>query len=514
MNRAELRQMVKDRTGYPGNGPTETARLNREIQAGFLQVTKDLPSALERVEMRLKTQAEVTSTGWYNPAADAYLLKLDNTNADLFANDGTWDARWVDVLKADGTHVICRIRKLQYIIPLAAAAFWILVIDKPWPTLGETGLVIRLFCDRIALPADAQRVYSVIFSPDLTPRTPMCIAKHNELKQIRHNQAFNRSYRPNFVAPGDTYHLRAPHDTPTISTIQEPTNAQKWGYDSGGIERGSAYNGQRYGAAGTFQYWYCLVWGRQVIPERAHGGSQDGVRAGGQAIRMPYHISPPCLASASATATWGGSYLQITSANQSYVEGYNNDPNLESYNRSGLEKWWFRARTATENPATGSNHADQKYIEADSIPYLWRITPASETTTIDRGDSDPVDRSFPLTHFAGTRFLEIECSPSVAEDVLIELDRRPEMIQFDSDVLPLDPRCHDLIIAWMKMAMLGDRDSSLERISFFDRQYNEKLIEMRRELNHSASPQRFGFAHGRDPSNQLPWGPLDFRYGP
>lgn len=520
MNRADLRQMIIDRTGYPEQGDTGKARLNRMIDTMCKRIAGDLPDRLTRFTLYTRTQGAVTVAGWEANADDPYVLNYYTTNPDTLATDGTWDARPVDILREDGTHQIALVRKLSFVVDLVDPDQdrFILVLDRPWPRTGETGITCTFFCNQIALPGDCHRVHRVQLTPWGTGRALNALRNRQEILTLLFRQGITTPRRPEWCAQGDYFQLRAPHETPTTSVIADPPNEQKWGRDSLGVERGAAYNGQHYGPAGTFSYVYCLVWGRAPQPHRLHAGSTTSVpggttvRAGGEAVKAPWYISAPSGASARVTTTWGGGMIKVVTANQHWTEGYVNDANLDSYNRSGLEKWVFRARHATQNPDTAGNNAEFRRMEDDGVYYLWRIVDAAEEITYDRGDSDPVDRSFPLTDFHGHQHLMLDTRPSESEDLLIELDRRPVGLQYDTDVLPIDPDCSELICLMAQQQLQGDRDGSVERRQYYGGQYAQELVRLRRKNTMMGEPSRFGLAHGPPDGGRLGY-PVVFQYG-
>ena len=136
MNRANLRQLIVDQTGYPEQGPTGQARLNRLLDSAMLRVIKNLPDRLARFTLFTRTQATVTLSGWVANASDPYVLNLYTTNPDLLAADGTWDGRMVDIMRANSTHQIVQVRRVAFVVDLIdpANSRYVLVLNTRWPT--------------------------------------------------------------------------------------------------------------------------------------------------------------------------------------------------------------------------------------------------------------------------------------------------------------------------------------------------------------------------------------------
>ena len=516
MNRASLRQWIIDQTGYPEQGPSGQARLNRALDAAMLRVTKDLPDRLARFSLFTRTQATVTLSGWRAHATDPYTLNLFTTDTSLLPIDGTWDARPVDILRSDGTHQIVMAREVAFVVDLVdpANTRYILVLDRPWPRPAETDIQCSFFCNQVALPGDCHKVHRVQLTPWGTGRALNAIRNRQEITTLLFRQGITTPRRPEWCAQGDFFQLRSPHETPAVAVVADPDNTQKWGRDYLGTEHGSAYAGDHYEAAGTFSYCYCLVWGRAPQPYRLHAGTTGGTsglttRGSNQA---PWYISAPSTPSAQVTTTWGGGMVKITTSNQHFIEGYGVNTGADSYNRSGLEKWIFRARHATQSPTAAGNNAQYKRLEDDGVYYLWRIVDAGEEVTADRGDSGPVDRQFPLTNFHGHQHLMLDTRPNLAEDLLIELDRRPVGFTYDTDVSPVDPDCNDLLVAAIQEQLQGDRDGSLERKNFYRQVYAEKLAALRRRNTMMGEVSRMGLAHGPPDGGRLGY-PIVFQYG-
>jgi len=453
MNLAALRQAFADRVHYPVLDAVQAERVNRAIR-DILRSTiiPAMPSRGLRGQwqFRLEPPVDLSSYTWAVNANDKHILYAAGAYASL-NTDGTMRARWARIVVSN-IYYLRRVREVRRDPdPKGGDDFGVIILDEPWDDAAVTISGVKILTLDYPIPHYVSAVCSVCWSPDGLDQRRMESRWPADMENM---QLFRRDQtgQPSLVGSGERYQLPAPHETPSIAAaLQAPTNSQKWGYDVSGTERGSAYNGQRYGAAGTFSYVYCLVWGRRRFMHPTKGWGFLG----------PFIISAPSGASARVTTTWGASYVEVKTTNISYAWGFGNQPGEPSYNRSGLEKWIFRARHATESATSGSNHADVKSAINDGVYNLWKIVDASETSTYDRGDADPVDVQFPLQSWQGHQSLRFDIPPANSDVINCQIIVRPDELLNDQDVPNLDPMIDDIIINRLTRRLKADPDGDI-----------------------------------------------------
>jgi len=467
MNLYSLREAIRTKTAYPERGDTGKARLNRVINYALRQLRRDAPEALFREEWRFKLEVEFTGT--FAVDTSDSLVMVRSAVVKRLATDGTLRARWIEIKKGD-TYYIRRVRDVHH---NAISSEDYVVLDKPWLNTTDTGLSCRIFTYEYPYPADVEKIRSVIRNPETNPRELLESLHPESLAAWRLGVGWRDTGSPDKYARGDFYQQDSPHYTPSAS-IPETTHQTKgtnaWGYDDVPVEQTS------YGPAGKFSYKVCHVWGR--LPQLDM--TQEGEL-------LPFYISSPSPASEKVETVWGQSYIKIATPHIDYVYGYGDSTKTKSYERSGIEKWIFRARHDLESPASSNNNAAIRDVEVDDIYYLWRITDASDTVVYDRGDYDPVDKRFPLKESHGHFHLRFDKSATSEEVMLCRTVRRPQVLEYDTDVPRIPPDCFEALISLACSYVVGDRDGDPKRKSLYYTSYTMELDRLKRAYTFSGA---------------------------
>lgn len=470
MNLSTLRETIRTKTGYPERGTTGVDRINRVINYALRQLWRDAPEALFREEWRFRLEKEI-SAGTLDVDSDDPLVFSIGITAVVLATNGTLRARWLEVKKGS-VYYLFRIKDVYLD---ATTASYKIVVDKPWLNNTDTGLSYRIFTYEYPYPADAEKIRSVIRNPDTNPRELLEVLHPESLAAWRLGVGWRASGTPDKYARGDYFQLPAPHYTPTVEVIPEHDMTNAWGFDDAGVEHGSGGTAPQYGVAGTFSYRVCHVWGRWPH----YNVNQDG-------ILQPFYISSPSPPTSEIDTTWGSSSIQVSSPNIEYLDGYGSDTTLNSYHRSGLEKWWFRARHKTE-AASSSNNAATPEVEDDEVYYLWRVTEGEKTLVYDRGDYDPVDKRVTLKDFHGHFHLRFDRSSNVEEPMLCRLVRRPDSLKHNNDAPRIPSDCFEAIISLACAYLAGDRDGNVDRKGMYYGEYLSELDRLKRAYTFSGA---------------------------
>ncbi len=487
MNLASLRQAFADRANYPVLDTVQAERVNRAVREIMREVViPAMPSRglLGQWQFKLEPPVDLSSYTWTVNTNDLHVLEATGAYASLVF-DGTMRARWARIV-VGGTYYLRRVREVRRVAdPKGGGDLGVIILDEPWDTASATITSVKILTLDYPIPHYVTAVRSVCWSPDGLDQRRMESRWPSDLENM---QLFRRDQtgQPSLVGSGERYSLPAPHETPSFgAAVQAPTNTQKWGWDAAGTERDSTYAGQRYGVAGTFSYVYCLVWGRRKFMHPTKGWGFLG----------PFIISAPSGTSERITTTWGASYIEVKTANISYAWGFGNQPDEPSYNRSGLEKWIFRARHATEGASVGTNRADVKSALNDGVYNLWKIVDASETSTFDRGDADPVDVQFPLQTWQGHQSLRFDIPPANADVINCQIIVRPDELLNDQDVPNLDPMIDAIVINRLSRRLIADRD----RDSVLKRDLDEEFSALLANYKSNNASDKFQSGIGNYP---------------
>lgn len=483
MNRKQLFDFIRSSGAFPGTGQVQTNRLISLLHMAQRQLWADLPDALLRNEHRVRLEPPISVSTVSIDPLDRLVFHLDATPPPPdIPTDGTARGRWLRVTRG-GVHFYRRIQDV-YVVndPFGAPADLYIVVDVPWDNSIDSGLQYSIYTYQYPYPADIKQLDSVYYEPDRARAEELRPMFKEDLDRLRWAEGWLEEGRVTRYARGDFFQLPAPHFKPLISTVAQPNNFQKWGFSPAtGLEHDAALP-PHYGPAGTFSYCYVHVWGRWPYDAWTRG---DRVGGGGPFQRgalLPFYMSSPSEVSEQVTTTWGGSRVVLNSPDLDYDRGYGSDSTLKSYHHHGWEKWWFRARHATQDPTAAGNNALVKSVEADGIYYLWKITAGFETVTFDHGDTDPVDRGFQLRDFHGHTHLMFDRLPASPDNhVLAQARRRPQPLMHDYDSPNLPEECHMALANLVGAYLLGRRDGELDSESFFYKAYLAELDRLRRE---------------------------------
>lgn len=495
MDLAQLRSDVRTITGYPEQGTTGDTRLNNIITLALRQLWREVPERLLSEVYRMQTEPYFETNTVRIHSSDRRVWQIANTPTALTASSLVPEerrGRWLEVARSGAYHYF----RVQDLFFDGQTSLWHIVVDKPWDNLTDSGLSYRLHTPEYPYPSWVRKVREVYYDPEGQRRWVLPMA-HRQLDRFRHGAGFRQTGEPEFYARGEFYQLRPPHYTPTITTIADPQPAQRWGNDSNGVQQAG------YGTAGTFSYRVVHVLGRRLHDERLLLWRDTGV--GGnpdqQIVGLPFYMSAPSPASAQQATTWGGTYIQVNTPNVDYVYGFGADSTLPSYNRAGIEKWIFRARHATNNTGSAATVQD---IEADGIYYLWRVIDGDTVATIDRGDSDPPVRDFPLERITGYHHLRFDRMPSTQRTMYLNVVRRPETLSYDTDTARVPPEFEQVLLDLVCSYVVGRRDGAPARESAYFLAYLEHLRRLREEESF-AEHEQMAFGDGLGAGDPIFW---------
>lgn len=499
LNLAGLRTAFRVRTGLVEAGSSGDDRLSLVLNLSLRHLWNDLPQVFSRQEVRLQLEAPYESGTLDVCPTDARIFRSSTSGSkwsSLTGYPGTLRGRWIDITDTDG---IVRQFRIKTAGVLNTTTDWgsggsrdVLVLDKPWHNRTDTALVYKIYTLDYPLPADISDITDVIRNPEGNGFERLSAIHPREMDQLRLGSWLSSGV-PEHYADGDFFQLRAPHEAPTVVATVTPTNAQKWGYNDSGTETTS------YGPAGTFSYCYCLVWGCAQSPSRLLT-DDDGATI----VRPPFYISAPSPVSSEVATTWGAGRLVVTTANQDWADARKYGLSQTLNNKNGLEKWIFRARHATDS----TSGPTVSRVEADEVFRLWRIMDGNDTVTYDKGDSDPVDYSFPLKEFSGHKSIRFDRLPSDSEtQVLVRATARPDTLKYDTDIARVPPESLEAIVSLAAM-YISERDGEFTRAQYYRNQYENIHLVKLREKHGWTSTRKGGFGDGLSSGSQRSWSAL------
>lgn len=506
MNLKDFRSWCRNRLGLPVAGDKGSAAFNAEVREAVKRLAADMPDILLRTQYQFKLELPFIAGTLSVDPNDPYVVSVEGLTTDQNTYLSNLDAglvrgRTLEIYAPPNatnanttTFTRVKIRDKGKWNDLAMSPPT-LVMDRPWPNTTDTGMPYRILTEEYPVPANAREITRVVISPETTPGPLQRALDYERLTLMRQARGWRGQGRPMWFASGVWQQLPGLRSAPVATVLTGDPPAKKWGYPSGSLNTNC-------GPAGTFKYVCCVVWGRRPFPEALHAGAEGALFPGTSSVKAPRYISGASVETSAVTTTWGNGAIKLTSPDLDYVFGYNADPSKRSYRKSGLEKWWFRARVATE-ASTSSVHPS---VEADNTFYLWRITPGYETVTYDDGSSDPVDRLYQLADYSGHQSIAFEICPSEAENVQVHMTPRPAELTNDNDALPVPPDAHEALLTLVQWHRLGDRDGDRAARVEFERRYREELDRLRAQFSGAKfSPRSMGDGLGIGP---WPGGPF------
>lgn len=479
MNLADLREHARDRLGLPVAGEKGTATFGRMVRRAVQKLGADIPSILLRSTYQFQLEVPFTAgTADPSPSDHFVITDLSVTITTHTIDKELMRGRWIEIRRSNES-IWHQYRVRDVIAPTLGSAGLSIILDKPWPTNSDVDLAYRIYTKEYPVPADLRDLYDVVISAETSPCRIQRALDHTALTRLRLARGWSNTGVPTCYGIGDWKQLEGPRQAPVAAL----DDAKAWGYPSG-VEDVNC------GPPGKFRYFYCLVWGRKPHPEMlSPTGTSTSTFPGASSVRAPFYISGASTGSAHVTvAGWNTAGVKLTSPDMDYVFGFNADPSATSHHHSGLEKWWFRQRVTVGTPG-GSVHPN---IEADSVPYLWRITPAYETETWDLGDSDPPNRMYPLQDWTGQRSVLFDIPPSAAENVTVSYIPRPPEILNENDALPLPPEALDPLFILIQLYRLGDLENDAAARQELQRSYKLALESLRKLVIPGVRGQAFG----------------------
>mgnify|MGYP003109155822 FL=1 len=490
MNRKEIIETLRSIGGLPGRGTVENERAVVAVNLALRMLWSDMPEALLREEWRFKLEPPIkTGTISVDPV-DPRVMVYDGVVSDplVWPNTGVLRGRWLQIKRGE-VFYYRRIQDVVLKVVVDAPDILYLVLDKPWDSLTDTGLAYMIYTYQYPYPADVQRLWSAEYDPDRSQRTLEPKYK-DELDLIRQQDNWLSTGIPEYFARGDFFQLPAPRYTPTAGTpYGSPSNGQKWGWTSAGVEKDSGT--LFYEPAGTFSYRCVHVWGRKPYEEQHRGDRGSGT----DGELLAFYESSPSGESERVTTTWGGSLIQLQSPNVDVDAGYGRRVLFRSYEHYGVEKWWFRARHASEPVTSAGNNAVEKRTTSDGVYYLWKITDGHETIVEDRGDMDPVERDMMLRDVNGHTHIMFDKLPSTDAHILAKVTRRPPVLLHDNDSPRLPAECQMPLINLASAFILGRRDGEPNREGVYWNAYQSELDRLR-EMYGSPGHDEGAYGHG------------------
>ena len=470
MNLADIREAIRVKTGYPERGKAGTDRLNNVINQSLRNLWGEIPEVLLKCEHRLQLEPERTCTVVRDSSdPKVFLVTAGETpfsNSEI--NTKILSARYFEWNYSGKWYQ----RRIAEVGVVGDTTQRMIVVTEPVPTeIVSTSVAMnaKIYTYEYPYDADIQSIRRIVKNPESNPREIPISAVGGELSGVKISNGWQSTGQIQYYARGDFYQQPSPHYKPVVESTNNHGSALRWGFNTS-----SGSENTEYGQAGTFSYKVCHVWGRFPMEMRQIDGGDTDPDVG-----YPFYISSPSEASDQISTKWADPAIEIKLPDIDYIYGYGQKATLNSYKKSGIEKWIFRARHATDTsvPPGVTGSVKSALMEDDGIYYLWKVTDAETTSLTDVGQMDPVSRQYSLKEFMGHYHIRFDKRPSDKDQILLSCVRRPPLLKNDSDSPNLPPECYGCIIELSCSFLVGDRDGDIKRKSIY---YDAHLLELQK----------------------------------
>jgi hypothetical protein len=510
INLGGLREDLRIRTGLPEEGDSGKTRANRVLNYALREFFGDLPHMFEREEFRFQLGQKYSDSTLDVCPTDARVFRLTSVDITLLPTSGILTGRWIDITDTAGKVHRKRICKVA---TLNTGTLWgdgsivhlIITVDTPWINATDTQLAYVAFTLEYPLPPDWREVSEVYRLDGSSAPRALTHVYPEELERLLLTDDWLAEGTVERWSRGDFAQIRAPHDTPTIAqavfaapAASDPNKVLAWGWDSAGtpLLHGAAGTAPPYEAAGTFDYCYCLGWGYlDLTPTFRDLDSREPTPTA--YTPRPFYISAPSLPSGEVTVEWQGPCPQVTSVDQDLTAHYTGPITGPSYHMSGLQKWWFRRRTAVQASPVAPLPVNS-HVEADKEWYLFRIDTGYDTLFSDKGDWGQPVIDYPLKEFAGHQTIRFDKIPNDGNVTIIVRGRRlPDRLKLDSDMARCPTDCMDAIVYLAASILVGERGADMKKAGEYRALYELAVKKLRRKYAVSAGkPSPVGSIEG------------------
>lgn len=481
-NLAALRQLAYDRVDWaPNASPDQKARVNRAINRAMLQLSQDCPGAFHQETGYFTTQPDVIPTLLTDTMSvlgtDAWVLETDltvgTTNAVVWATDGTWDGRMIQLTTTDNTIYQKRIRDVWQSGNKIRISLY-----EPWGNTTDTGMAFRVYTEAYYLPDDVMTVNSIQLM--LGGRTqPLYIEGQDSAEQLYYNDLPAQQQRglPTIAYRRDPFSLPAPTMAPVVSIDTNPWSGPE--------------------PLGTFEYCYTYCWGVRNQQWGSPNPSQQTSGSFSITRYEPLWESPPSPVSVAITPEVTDRVL-IKLPDIDFMQGFG-DNSMPRYQHTGWYIRLYRKRAAATTTGAGN------YIEGSGAFFYLSAVGSSFT---DAGTITP-DYSRRLRPVHTYQSLMMYPRPDQAYNVSVRYTRRPVELTNDYDAPLAPPDATDAILH-LTVAYLYETMGNMQWSQKAMQDYLEQLMTLQKrygDLRPSAIPIRRDLARPRVGRRLRKWYP-------
>lgn len=296
------------------------ALLTRMINRAYQVLFNDMPFLLEQ-EVKFITQPDVVNataiaqdTVRVDPVDRRVMTRIHTglaSGAAVWAFDGTWDGRWVELTGSDGVVHRRQIRQFWQIQELPSGiTFDRFTIETPWHNNTDTGMSYRFYTPEYHLPADVVEVKSARTWTDTNHLLRVAMQGDMEQGQLLDYRGRTQGI-PEIIYKGKPYQLQAPTYKPLVELLDSTKGSTLWsGPDN----------------AGQFDFCITYVWGNRDADELTPLGLPEARWESG-----------PSPVSDKISTTNGGYAIRLTLPNVEFELGFG-FPAKTSNNHSGVRK--------------------------------------------------------------------------------------------------------------------------------------------------------------------------------
>lgn len=429
----QIRAAVYERADWsPGNATSATNAMRGFINSALRRLASDAPFlyAAERREIELEPDVVGGDNDTFSvDPTDAWVLVSDNVAAAMdisFEADRPWDGRALFVrTSATAPWEEYRIREAWLSIADSKIR---MTLDRPWPNVTDTGLMIRVHTSEYVLPPDVVEVRS------------MRIWGESFEVPVRSTREAERVC----ADLGDFDNAGAAMPLLAYRTAVRGLPAPKQAPDATFVPAGESDPWNTDEPAATRTFVYTFVWGlhsnRHVFPGPATqaSGSLDASRV------VPYLESVPSPQSIPVTMAEASGSISLALPNVDYEHGFF-ESGATRYTRAGIRKRIYMRTTES---------ADITKRSSDETFYLVAEVDGHEVTYTYTGTDLP-DVMTPAPVHARYRTLRMWPTPDQNYRAQLRVVILPKELIDDQDVAEVDEEARDMVVSLVLYHLRG-----------------------------------------------------------
>lgn len=433
-----IRQTVFLRADWaPEQSDNAVYKLTTLVNLAMYRVLEDFPGVFFQDEVRLIAEPDVdmetssdtisvcnliTSGGTFGADAWAFIFDLDTASSQTLEDRRQFQGRTLWVRRNDDDTEQWWPHVIRDVYTTGAPARYVIVVDRPWENVTDTGLQWRITTEEYPVPPDVVEIKTIeVHQSELWYPLEIIGQEQAAYSGFTRLNLVNTGGVPRYAYRRHHKMLENPKKAPSVAVNLQPLPANAWS----GAE-----------PLGSFEYVFSYVFGHQEIfisnptPLTHTAGIQPIGR------HKPWFESAASPESNAVTITDAAHSVEVSLPDIDFTIGFGADATLARYHHSGIRKRIYRRRLTDVSGTLDFS---------DQVFYLLAEVDGYTTTFIDDGTYVP-DIYTRLPEIHGHQTIRPWPIPDEEYDVVMRVTRRPPPLSDDQDVPPIHADAIELLI--------------------------------------------------------------------